>query len=85
MDRIFEKVIHEQLYDNLTKKSTLDSRQSGFRWLHSTVTTLLDLNNECRLNKDRSLTSKVVVLDLKNTFGRDGGKDGWTDGMRWDL
>ena len=71
MDRIFEKVIYEQLYDNLTKKSTLDSRQSGFRWLHSTVTMLLDLNNECRLNKDRSLA--------------DGEKDGWTDEMRWDL
>ena len=38
MPRIFEKLIYEQLYDYLSKNDILDSRQSGFRSLHSTGT-----------------------------------------------
>ena len=43
ISRVFEKLVYEQIYNYLTKNNLLDSRQSGFRSLHSTVTALLDL------------------------------------------
>ena len=68
--RNFEKLIYEQLYDYLCKNDVLDSlmRQSGFRSLHSTVTTLLDLTNQWCFNIDRGMISGVVFLDLKKAF-----------------
>ena len=66
--RIFEKLIYEQLYDYLCKNDILDSRQSGFRSLHSTVTALLDLTNQWCFNIDRGMISGVVFLDLKKAF-----------------
>ena len=39
--RVFEKLIHNQLYDCLDRNTLLFSKQSGFRFLHSVVTCLL--------------------------------------------
>ena len=47
------------------KNDILDSRQSGCRSLHSTVTALLDLTNQWCFNIDRGMISGVVFLDLK--------------------
>ena len=66
--RLFEKLIYEQLYDYLCKNAILDSRQSGFRSLHSTVTALLDITNQWCFNIDRGMISGVVFLDLKKAF-----------------
>ena len=60
--RIFEKHINEQLYDYLCKNDILDSRQSGFRSLHPTVTALFDLTNQWCFNIDRGMISGVVFL-----------------------
>ena len=46
ISRVFEKLVYEQIYNYLTKNNLLDSRQSGLRSLHSTVTALLDLTNQ---------------------------------------
>ena len=52
----------------LIKNILLDSHQSGFRSLHSTVTAFLDLTNQWRFNIDRGLVSGILFLDLKRAF-----------------
>ena len=44
--KIFEKLVHEQLYNYMSSNDLLCNQQSGFRPNHSTVTTLL--NRCCR-------------------------------------
>ena len=66
--RVFEKLVYEQIYNYLIKNNLLDSRQSGFRSLHSTVTALLDVTNQCCFNVDRGLISGILFLDLKKAF-----------------
>ena len=68
ISRVFEKLVYEQIYNYLTKNNLLDSRQSGFRSLHSTVTVLLDLTNQWCFNIDRGLVSGILFLDLKKAF-----------------
>ena len=67
ISRVFEKLVYEQLYSYLIKNNLLDSRQSGFRSLHSTVTALLDLTNQWCFNTDRGLVSGIL-LDFKKAF-----------------
>ena len=52
----------------LIKNILLDSHQSGFRSLHSTVTAFLDLTNQWCFNIDRGLVSGILFLDLKRAF-----------------
>lgn len=66
--RIFERLIYVQLYSYLTDNNLLNSRQSGFRSLHSTVTSLLDLTNQWYFNIDCGLLNGVIFLDLKKAF-----------------
>jgi hypothetical protein len=46
----------------------INSRQFGFRSLHSTVTALLDLTNQWYYNIDRGMINGVLFLDLKKAF-----------------
>ena len=68
ISRVFEKLVYEQIYNYSTKNNLLDSRQSRFRSLHSTVTALLDLTNQWCFNIDRGLVSGILFLDLKKAF-----------------
>ena len=65
---VFEKLVYEQIYNYLTKNNLLDSRQSGFRSLPSTVTARLDFANQWCFNIDRGLVSGILFLDLKRAF-----------------
>ena len=58
--RLFERQIYNQLYLYLTRYKLLNSKQSGFRSLHSTVTALLDLTNDWCFNIDRGMVSGVI-------------------------
>ena len=50
------------------KFDLINSRQFGFRSLHSTVTALLDLTNQWYYNIDRGMINGVLFLDLKKAF-----------------
>ena len=66
--KIFERIIYDQLYVYLTKYNLLSKYQSGFRSLHSTVTTLLGATDSWALNIDRGFINAIVFLDLNKTF-----------------
>ena len=46
----------------------LSPRQSGFRYLHSTVTALLEATDSWAYDVDRGNINAVVFLDLKKAF-----------------
>ena len=66
--KIFEKIIYDQLYQYLNENGLLNSGQSGFRSLHSTLTALLETNDSWCVNIDRSLLYGVIVIGLKKAF-----------------
>ena len=62
--KIFEKII----YDHLNENGLLNSGQFGFRSLHSTLTALLETNDNWCVNIDRGLLNGVIFIDLKKAF-----------------
>ena len=66
--RIFEKIVFDQLYNYLSRNDLLTKTQSGFRPLHSTLTTLLKSTDIWLSNIDEKLLNGVLFLDLKKAF-----------------
>ena len=66
--KIFEKIIYDQLYQYLNENGLLHSGQCGFRSLHSTLTALLEANDNWCVNIDRGLLNGVIFVDLKKAF-----------------
>ena len=64
--KIFEKnyLCLEQLYQYLNEDSLLNSGQSGFPSLHSTLTSLLETNDSWCVNIDRGLLNGVIDCNL---------------------
>ena len=63
-----KKIIYRQLYDYLQDNSLLNTYQSGFRSMHSTLTALLETTNNWSINIDNSLLNGVLFVDLKRAF-----------------
>ena len=59
--KIFEKIIYEQLYQYLNENGL-------FRSLHSTLTALLETNDNWCISIDRGLLNCVIFIDLKKAF-----------------
>ena len=66
--KVFERVIYDQLYIFIAENELLTNYQSGFRGLHSTVTSLLEATNEWAYNIDSGNVNAVMFLDLKKAF-----------------
>ena len=66
--KIFEKIIHNQFNNYLSKNKLLNKYQSGFRSLHSTMTALLETTNNWSVNIDKGLLNGVIFIDLKKAF-----------------
>lgn len=66
--KIFEKVVHKQLYEHLAENDLLSQYQNGFRPGHSTCTALLDVTDYLKTNMDQGQVTGVVYLDLKKAF-----------------
>jgi len=66
--KVFERIIYDQLYAYLVANNLLSTHQSGFRSLHSTVTSLLEATDDWAFNIDLGNVKTVVFLDLKKAF-----------------
>ena len=66
--KLFEKIVHKQLYLHLATNGLLSTNQSGFRPTHSTVTALIDVTDYILENIDRGLYTGAIFLDLKKAF-----------------
>ena len=68
ISRILEKLIYNQLYDNLDVNELLNNRQSGFRSLHSVATCLLKSTDGWCRKMDNSRYTAFVFIDLKKAL-----------------
>ena len=66
--KVFERIINDRLYSYLHTNNLLSSQQSGFRPLHSTSTTLLQVSDYILHNTDNGMLTGAVFLDLKKAF-----------------
>ena len=66
--KVFERLIYDQVFQYITEKKILINCQSGFRGLHSTVTSLLEATNKWAYNIDHGNVNAVMFLDLKKAF-----------------
>ena len=68
MAKVFERITYDQLYAYLSENNLISQYQSGFRSMHSTVTSLVEATDNWALNIDRGNINAVVFLDLKKAF-----------------
>ncbi len=68
MNKILEKVVHNQLTDFLCGNNILDIFQSGFRTKHSTESALLKVTNDILLSIDSGKRVALMMLDLTAAF-----------------
>ena len=66
--KVFERIIYDQLFKYLSDNDLLVNCQSGFRTLHSTLTSLLEASNSWSVNIDNGLINGVLFIDLKKAF-----------------
>ena len=62
VSRVFEKIVHNQLYHYLDSNKLLLGCQSGFRSLHSTLTALLEATDAWSVNIDNGLLMALSLL-----------------------
>ena len=68
VSKIFEKIIHEQIYAFLRSGGRLVESQSGFRKGHSTAMCLIDFLDRIYRGMDEGLWSGVLFLNQKKAF-----------------
>ena len=66
--KVFEKVVHTQLYNFIDHNKALSTNQSGFRPIHSTQTCLVDVSDYLLDNMSSGLFTGAVFLDPKKAF-----------------
>ena len=66
--KIQEKAVHEMVYSFLLKHKLLSSYQYGFRPLHSTTTSLIEITNTVLHNIDEGKLTGLAFLDLSKAF-----------------
>ena len=66
--RLFEKLVFDQLYWYFDENGFLSPDQSGFRALHSTVTSLLKCTDNWYSGLDTGQVTGLIFIDLKKAF-----------------
>ena len=57
--KVFERIVYDQLHKFLSNEDIISAHQSGFRYLHSTVTALLEATDNWAFNIDRGNVNAV--------------------------
>lgn len=65
---IMERAVYKNIYTCLQENKLLSNLQSGFRPLHSTTTTLIDMTNHVLHNMDKGLRTGMTFLYLSKAF-----------------
>ena len=65
ISKIFEKILHKQLFAYLNNNNLISKHKIGFRPMHSTADVLLHSTNEWYRNMDDGMLNIAVFLDLK--------------------
>ncbi|XP_075150444.1 uncharacterized protein LOC142224546 [Haematobia irritans] len=68
LSKVFEKLIHEQIYTHLQNRKFLSNSQSGFRSNHSCLTALVDVSESLRYSLDNNEVSVLILLDHSKAF-----------------
>ena len=68
LSKLLECFVHSSFTDYLEEHKLLTITQSGFRRLHSTVTSLLNVTSRWLNNIDKGLVKGVVFIDLRKAF-----------------
>ena len=68
INKIIEKLMHECLYDFLTKHNCIYELQFGFRKKHSTNHALMELTENIRHSLDNDTFSCGIFIDLQEAF-----------------
>ena len=66
--KVFERILYDQFFKYLNDNDLLVNRQSGFRSLRRTLTSLLEASNSWSVNIDNGLINGVIFIDLKKAF-----------------
>ena len=68
ISKIFEKILHKQLFAYLNNNNLISKHQFGFRPMHSTADALLHSTNEWYRNMDDGMLNIAGFLDLKKAY-----------------
>ena len=68
ISKVFERVVHNELYDYLEANNVLSERQFGFRKRSSTQHAVTFFSDFIRTNMDRGLMTGAVFIDLRKAF-----------------
>ncbi len=66
--KVFERIVHRQLYSYLEENQLLHQEQSGFRPHHSTMDALLKVTDNFRKALDANELLGAVFIDLSKAF-----------------
>ena len=68
LNKVLEKLIHDQIYEYVEENNILPSFQYGYRKKHNTSQAILDYVQEVETNRKQKLTSISVFMDLSKAF-----------------
>ena len=68
ISKVFERVVHTQLFQYFTDNALFYNHQYGFRKNHSTETAVLELIDRLKANLDENKIPVAVFLDLSKAF-----------------
>ena len=68
LPKVFERVVHNQLYDHLVNHNTLSLYQFGFRKNHSTAQAVIYYTDCIRKHMDKGQLTVSLYLDLRKAF-----------------
>ena len=68
ISKIFEKVVHKQLYDYFDENKLFNDHQYGFRRQHSTEHAILELVDRILIQMDKGNSPIAIFLDLSAAF-----------------